>query len=118
MSLESDIFDALKGLVSNRVFPDVAVFGTATPYITYQQVGGSAENFLESVFVGKRNARMQINCWATTRAAANALARSVETTLITSTALRAYVLGAFVSTHEDELVPPLFGTYQDFSIWS
>jgi Protein of unknown function (DUF3168) len=117
MSLESDIFSALTGLVSGRVYPDVAPYGTTTPYITYQQVGGSAENFLESVFVGKRNARIQINCWASTRASANSLARSVETTVITSTALRATVLGALIATHEPDLVPPLYGTYQDFSIW-
>lgn len=117
MSLESDIFDALKGLVSNRVFPDVAPFGTVAPYITFQQIGGSAENFLESVFVGKRNARIQVNVWTTTRLATNALARSVETTLIANTAIRATVLGAFTATHEPDLNPPLYGTHQDFSTW-
>jgi hypothetical protein len=117
VSLESDLFNAIKGLVSNRVFPDVAPINTARPYVTYQQVGGEAENYLESAVVGKRNARMQINVWADTRAAAMTLCRSIEDTLVTSTTLRAYVLGAPVSLYEDETSPPLYGTRHDFSIW-
>lgn len=117
MSLETDLFTALSGLVSNRVFPDVAEWGTPTPYITWQQVGGEAENFLESVFVGKRNATIQVNCWAATRVAASALARSAEVTLIESTTLRATVIGALISTYEPDLQPPLYGTIQDFGIW-
>lgn len=116
MSLETDIVDALTSLVGGRVFPDVAEYGTARPYITYQQVGGAAENFLEAAPVGKRNARVQINCWATTRIAANDLARSAEDALINSS-LNAYVLGAFIATREDDLDPPIYGTHQDFSFW-
>lgn len=116
MSLESDLFDAVKALVGNRVYPDAAPFGAARPYITYQQVGGEAANYLESALVGKRNARMQVNCWSDTRLATMALARAAEDALVTSS-LRAYVLGAPVSEHEDEMSPPLFGARQDFSIW-
>ena len=116
MSLESNVFDALKSLVSNRVYPDVAPLGTAAPYITYQQVGGTAENFLESTPVGKRNARIQISCWATTRQASNNLARSAEDALVNST-MKAFVLGAFIAAYEDSLNPPIYGTNQDFSVW-
>jgi hypothetical protein len=117
VSLELDLFAALGPLCSNRVFPDVAPIKTARPYVTYQQVGGEAENFLESTVVGKRNARMQINVWADTRLAAMTLARTIEDTLVVNTALRAYVLGAPVSLYEDETSPPLYGTRQDFSVW-
>ena len=118
MSLEAGIFDALKGLVSNRVYPDVARADTPRPYITWQQVGGAAVNFLECVPPGRRNARVQVNCWDSTRIAAAALARAVEDALVSAPALRAYVVGAMAASHEPDLTPPLYGTMQDFSIWT
>jgi|SRR5690606_23597877 hypothetical protein len=116
MSLESDIVAALTSLVSGRVFPEFAPYSTAKPFITYQQVGGAAENFLEATVVGKKNARIQINCWTTTRQSANNLARQVEGALVPS-ALKAYVLGAFIAVYEEDVEPPLYGTHQDFSVW-
>lgn len=115
MSLESNIYDALKGLVSNRVYPDLAPYGAALPHITYQQLGGRAINFLESGVPGKRNARVQINVWATTRSAAATLSRQVEETLITNATLKAYVLSASFSRFDLEVQQ--YGTNQDFSIW-
>lgn len=116
MSLESDIVAALTSLVSGRVFPDEAPYGTARPYLIYQQVGGAAENFLESTLVGKRNARIQITCWADTRATANAIARSAESALVLSS-LKTTVLGAFISIPPSDTDPPRYGTQQDFSTW-
>lgn len=115
MSFESDVFDAIKALVSNRVFPDVAPLSTTRPYVTYQKIGGTAINYLESVHPGRRIASYQVNCWANTRVAAAALSRSVEVALVQSTALRAFVESAAVDLHEDELSPPLYGTRQDFT---
>lgn len=115
MTVEADLFNALKTLVSNRVYPDVAPAGVAKPYITYQMVGGSAVNFLESATVGKRNGRFQVNVWAATRAEAMSLCRSVEDAMVTNTTLRAYVLGAPVSTYEQDTL--LYGTRQDYSVW-
>jgi hypothetical protein len=112
MTIEKDIFDALKGLVGNRVYPDVAPSGAVKPYITYQQVGGTAWNFLEATLTGKRNGRFQVNVWTDTRAAAASLSRSVEDALVQN--VKAFVLGAPVSTYEDDL--KLYGTRQDFSI--
>jgi hypothetical protein len=114
MSLESDVFDTLKGLVSNRCYPDVAPAGAAQPYIVWQQAGGEAFNFMESAAVGKRNARIQVACWAATRLAASALARSVEDTLVASS-LNPFVLGAMTAVHEPET--GLYGTRQDFSLF-
>lgn len=114
MSLESDLFDALKGLVSNRVYSDVAPAGVARPFIVYQQAGGEAINFLEAGAPVKRNARMQVSCWATTRLAAAALARAAEDALAAS-AMKAFSLGALTAIHEEDT--GLFGTRQDFSIW-
>ena len=61
MTVESMLFDALKGLVSNRVFPDIAPDLTPRPYITYQQVGGVAVNFLDPTIPSKANGRIQVN---------------------------------------------------------
>ena len=115
MSLESNLFDALKGLVSNRVYPDVAPYGAALPHITYQQIGGRAINFLESGVPGKRNARVQINVWATTRTAAATLSRQAEEALITSANLKAFVLSAAYARFDLDVQQ--YGTNQDFSIW-
>lgn len=115
MTVEADLFAALGPLAGNRVYPDVAPAGAVKPYITYQQVGGAAVSFLETALAGKRNARFQVNVWATTRVAAAALARSVEDTLVTSTTLRATVIGAMSAEHEPDT--GLYGTRQDFSIW-
>lgn len=112
MSVEGDIYNALKGLVSNRVYPDVAPSGAVRPYVTYQQVGGQAYNFLEATPVGKRNGRFQINCWADTRLAAATLSRQVEDAMVTT--LKAFVIGAAMGVHEEDT--GLYGTIQDFSL--
>lgn len=114
MTIESDIFDALKGLVSNRCYPDVAPAGVARPYIVWQQVGGAAINFLEASVVGKRNARIQVACWADSRQIVATLARGAEDALLAS-ALNPTVVGAMTATHEPET--NLYGALQDFSAW-
>lgn len=114
MTVEETFFATLGPLAGNRCYPDTAPNGAARPYMTYIQIGGRAENFLESEPVGKRNGRFQINCWADTRAAAIALARSVEDTLVSSS-LQAFVLGAPSAEYDD--VVRLYGTRQDFSVW-
>lgn len=115
MTVEADIFNALKGLVSNRVYPDVAPEGAARPYITYQQVGGGAVNFVDPTIPSKRNGRFQINVWANTRAAASTLARQVEDALRATAALQTTVLSAPVASYEPDT--KLYGTLQDFSVW-
>lgn len=116
MTVESDLFAALGPLASSRVYPDVAPADAALPYITYQQVGGQALAYLETAVVGKRNARFQVNVWATTRTAAANLARTVEDTLVASTTLRAIPIGAMNAEYEPDT--GLYGARQDFSIWT
>ena len=115
MTVESMLFDALKGLVSNRVFPDIAPDLTPRPYITYQQVGGVAVNFLDPTIPSKSNGRIQVNVWADTRAQAAALAKQVEDALRAVTALQTTVEGAPIGIFE--LDTKLRGTMQDFSVW-
>ena len=116
MSVESAIFDALRGFVNDRVYPDVApkeVF--ALPRITYQQVGGQGVNFLDPSIPSKKNGRFQINVWAATRLQAAALARDAEDALRMVPTLQATVLGAAVAVYEADT--ELYGTRQDFSCW-
>ncbi len=115
MTVESDIFDALKGLVANRVYPDIAPSPVAKPYITYQQVGGEGVNYLSSAAPNKKNGRFQVNCWGDTRAQAATLARLVEDTLRGAASLQTTVLGAAVAIYEPDT--KLRGARQDFSFW-
>lgn len=114
MSFEVELHDELQGFVGGRAFPDVAPLSTPRPYITYQQVGGSAWNYIEGAFPGKRHARMQINVWGDSREQVNALARQIEEALVESP-MRFYVEGALVATTNTDVKPHLYGTRQDFS---
>ena len=115
MTVEASIYNALKGLVANRVYPDLAPIGAVRPYATYQQVGGKSINFLDSAVPNKANLRFQVNVWADTRSAASLLAGQVEQALRTTAALQTTVMGQPVATYEPDTL--LFGTRQDFSCW-
>lgn len=115
MSLESDLFTTLQA-VCPRVFPDVAPTGESRPYITWQQVGGDVIKPLGQDVPDKRNALVQINCWADTRLAANALALQVEAALITAVQFVARPQAALQAAHDDDT--DLRGAMQDFSIWA
>jgi hypothetical protein len=114
MTLESQIFDALKGLVANRVFPDVAP-DAVLPYITYQQVGGQAVNFTDGTIPDRSNARIQINVWAATRLEASRIGAEAEGAIRAATALQPTVLSARVGLYDDETKAR--GTMQDFDLW-
>ena len=114
MSLETDLYRVLSNVCA-RVFPDTAPLDTEKPYVTWNQIGGAAPTFLERSRPSARNARVQINVWASSRMTANALADAIEQALVESTVLQASPESAMLSMHEPEL--RLYGTMQDFSIW-
>lgn len=116
MSMESQLFAALSPLVDGRVYPDVAPDGAETPYITYQQVGGRAVNFIDATLPGKRNARVQVNVWGETRLAVSQLAGAVEDALRLTPALQTSVLAQPVAEVDEET--RLRGSRQDFSFWN
>lgn len=116
MTTESLLNDALKTLVSNRIYPDVAPENTTRPYITYQQVGGESANFVDVTVPSKKNSRFQVNAWADTRTAAAALAIQIEDTLRVVAALQTTVLSAPVATYDPDT--KYKGTRQDFSFWN
>lgn len=111
---EANIVTALSALVSNRVYPDVAPLNASLPLITYQQVGGQAVNYLEAASSDKKNARMQVNVWASTRAQAKTLIRQVEDEMVKNPIL-AYVEGAAIDRYDEQTKQ--YGAIQDFSVW-
>jgi hypothetical protein len=116
MTVETDIFTALKGLVSDRVYRDIAPQTvTDLPRITFQQVGGESINCFDTFVPNKKNGRFQINVWGADRDSVAVLARQVEDTLRVYAALQTTVMGEPVALYEPET--RLYGTRQDFSVW-
>lgn len=101
---------ALAG-IGVKVYPDVAPSGAATPYVTYQAVGGQDVNDVSGP-ADLENQRMQISVWSPTRAATVSTMRSARAALVAAGALP---IGAPVSDHE--LDTQLYGSRLDFSVW-
>lgn len=116
MTVEADIYSALRGLVADRAYPDFAPEGAAAPYITYQQVGGEAFQFLERALLSKKHGRFQVAVWATTRAEAAAIGLQIEAAILLATSFQAYAIGAQTADHDE--ATRLRGNRQDFGIWS
>lgn len=115
MSLESALVTLLQAQCP-RVFPDVAPWDTARPYITYQQIGGPAPVYVEGALPAERAAWVQINCWADTRLAANTLMLQVEAALVAASSLTAKPQAALQAAHDDDT--DRRGASQDFEIWA
>lgn len=116
MSLESEVFSALKALVGNRVYPAVAPEGTAAPYLTWQVSGGQAVNFMDGAQPSKKNSRIQLNVWSLSLAEALKLAQQAETILRARSTLSTTVETAQFTRYEPDT--RLHGTYQFFSCWA
>jgi hypothetical protein len=116
MTLDELIVDTLKGLVANRVFPDLAPPKTAAPFITYTAYGGQAVNFLGGEQSSKRNALVQVTTWGERRLQVSALAAEAEAALRTRLELGTTVLSQPQSLHDPET--GYRGAAQDFSFWT
>lgn len=116
MSAEAALVPLLTGLVAGRIYPDVAPSGAGLPRIVYQQVGGQSINYTEGTLPVTENARIQVVCWAATRAAAVALMKQAEAAIRTAPVIQVETLGARVSGFEQDT--NLYSSTQDFSIWT
>lgn len=117
MTFETDLFDALKALVGNRVYPSGELPAKpGRPYIVYTQIGGPSATYLEKVVPNLKGARLQLNVWGNTNAEVKALALQADAALTTASAFDAKPLGAYTSLFEEQT--KLNGTRQDFHIWS
>jgi hypothetical protein len=116
MTVEADLFTLLKGLVSNRVYPDVAPAGAVTPFIVYQQIGGQSLQFVERALPSKKNGRFQIAVWSATRAEAASIGLAIESAMQLATVFQVEVIGAAEADYDEET--QLRGSRQHFGIWS
>lgn len=115
MSLESDLFTALKTVTAN-VYPDTAPPGSTVPYIVYTQIGGEAVTFMEKAVPDKENALMQVEYWAATRSETKTKIKAIEQALVTATAFQASPTEAARAMYSDDVA--LRGMSQDFTIWA
>lgn len=114
MTFEADLF-ALIAAVTPRVFPDFAPVSTTRPYVTYQQIGGHVINPIENVAPGKRNAMLQVNVWANTRAESLQISRAIEDAMRVASAFSARPISAAVADFDADI--PVYGARQDFTCW-
>ena len=116
MTVEADIYTALKGLVSDRCFPDFAPLGTVRPFITFEQTGGDALSFMERTLPSKKNGRFEIGVYADTRASCASIALAVEAAMAASTAYQSTAIHAPISDYQSEL--KIYSSTQNFSVFS
>jgi hypothetical protein len=116
MTIEADIFTALKGLVSNRCFPDFAPLGTVRPFITFEQTGGEALSFLDNSLPDKKHGRFEIGVYADTRASCAAIALQVEAAMAAATAFQSTAIHAPISDYASDV--KIYSSTQNFSVFS
>lgn len=114
MLAEQAVYEAIKHLAAT--YPDVAPENAPLPRIVYQQVGGAVINYMENTSPDADIGRVQVTCWAKSRAAASTLSKQVEQAIRTAAGMQARPIGARVNTHEPDT--KLFGSSQDFRVWS
>ncbi|MEM5384140.1 DUF3168 domain-containing protein [Paraburkholderia phymatum] len=116
MTVKESIFALLSPLVDGRVFPVVAPFETPRPYVTYQRIGGNVISPLAKEVPDKQNGFFQVTVWADRPKDADALALQIESVFITAVVFNAKPMAAPIDRSEPDL--KLYGSQQDFSIWS
>lgn len=112
--IEPTLVTVLGALVGGRAFPDFAPAGTALPFATFQQAGGTAFAYLEGQPSDKKNARIQINVWAASRAESMTLIRQMEDAVVQAPLL-GEPLGAAAAVYDEGAC--MRGARQDFSFW-
>ncbi len=116
MSVESDIYTALKGLVSNRCFPDFAPLGTVRPFITFEQTGGEALSYMEGALPDKKHGRFEIGVYADSRATCASIALQVESAMAAATAFQSTAIHAPISDYAGDV--KIYSSTQNFSVFS
>lgn len=115
MTLEEKLVALLKPICP-RVRPDFAPVETERPYVTFQQIGGQAPEFIDNTIPSIENAEVQVNVWADSRLQAKDLIKQIEATLTTATTVQARAVSASASDFDADM--EIYGSRQDFSIWA
>jgi hypothetical protein len=112
MTIETQLFTTLNGLVGGRMYPLVAPNSPTTPLLVYLNVANSPEVTLAD---GSpiNNTRMQIDVYETTYAAVKALAAQVIAAMAGATFTNVPLQQQ--DLYEDAV--KLYRVQMDFSIW-
>lgn len=113
MALESDLIVELKALCP-RVHIGTAPYGTATPYVTWQHIGGDPLRYTDNTPTDKRWPEIQINTWTDTPMQAFTLIQQIEDRLCAATAFQAEPIGGPIGAYDDADVAS--GYLQTFKI--
>jgi len=110
--IEQQIFDALKGLVSNRCYPIMMPEKPTFPAIVYSRIANVPYNTIVSASTLDQ-VRVQIDIYANTYSAAKTLSASVRT------AMEAASFKATLQTDQDLYEPDVkvYRVSQDFYVW-
>jgi hypothetical protein len=112
--MEEALIAALKS-VCGSVYPTVAPHEAVAPYITWQQTGGRDTTYLDNQ-AGPRNARVQINVWASTPKEAAALRDLFDPVLRDLEEISCAPAAAHSTAYDSET--SLHGAQQTWVIWS
>lgn len=115
MGLEEKLTALLSEICPNT-FCDFAPIDTPRPYVTWQQIGGDADTYIDRVVSSKRNAFIQVNVWSDRREEANTMMLQIEAALIEAVQLQAEPMAAMSSDFDADMLR--YGSQQDFSIWA
>ncbi len=110
--IEQQIFDTLKGLVSNRCYPMMMPEKPTFPAIVYSRISSLPFNTIVSASTLDQ-IRVQVDIYANTYSAAKTLAASVRT------AMEAAAFKATLQTDQDLFEPDVkvYRVTQDFYVW-
>jgi Protein of unknown function (DUF3168) len=109
-------FSGLTALVGARVYPVIAQSQVSYPYVVYSSVFSTPQNSLGG-WSGGDNLRLQVDCWAKTYAAADAVADQVRAAMAqANAAYRAVCIGVLDGPVEAGL--DLYHIIVEFSLWS
>jgi hypothetical protein len=112
MTIESDIFDSLKTLTSNRVYPLVMPQNATMPAIVYTRIANNPQNVLEGGATLDQ-IRFQVDTYAITFFAARLLAAQVRS------AMENAGFKATLQTEQDffEVEVNYYRVSQDYYVW-
>ena len=116
MTVEADLYAAIKGLVGNRCFPDFAPLGTLRPFITFEQTGGDALYFLDGALPNTKHGRFEIGVFADSRSQCAAIALQVEAAMASAPAFQCSAIHAQISDYASDVM--IYSSTQNFSVFS
>ncbi|WP_447775638.1 tail completion protein gp17 [Variovorax boronicumulans] len=116
MTIYAWLRERLETLPIEAAYSVVAPAGSAAPYAVSQRVGGRSISFLGTELPSVKNGRYQVALWSKTPGEAETLGLALENLLISDEVLQVEAIGSPVDDYDE--VTELYGSRQDFSIWS